>query len=271
MNLASYRGKTFVIKYGGAAMINDELKQGFIEDIVMLHKAGIRVVIVHGGGSDVTAMAEKLGLKTTFIEGQRYTGSDMIEVVQMVLAGKTNKDIVSDFSVHGMKAIGLCGIDCSLLRVRKYSHNGADLGLVGTITSVNTPFLNMLLDSGILPVIAPVGTDEHGTVYNINADNAAASIAQELHADKLIYISDTDGVYARGRVVQSLDLNNAEQLIAETEIDGGMIPKVRSAFHAMENNVASVLLVNGKIKNPVVTQLSGKRVAGTEFVLSSLK
>lgn len=267
MNLESYRGKIFVIKYGGAAMADDELKSGFFEDMALLQSSGIRVVIVHGGGKEVTAISNKLGFETKFIDGQRYTDRDTIEVVQMVLAGKTNKDIVSALCAHGIPALGICGIDCNLLKVKKFEHNGQDLGLVGTVVSVNTRFLQTLFESGILPVIAPLGTDEKGIVHNINADNAVASIAQELHADKLMYVSDIVGVYARGGIVRSLNIEDAEQLIAETEINGGMIPKVRSAFNAMKNNVASVVLVNGKQKNPIISQLSGVNNAGTEFAL----
>src|SRR5512135_3023263 len=168
-----YEGKTFVIKYGGAAMVDDGLKESFAQDVSLLKKIGIRIVIVHGGGKDVTEIAAKLGLESRFINGQRYTDDAMMDVVQMVLAGGTNKDIVARINQHAGEAIGLCGIDANLLRVEKATDDGADLGLVGTVTEVNTSLLSMLLDHNTMPVIAPVGVDKAWAAHNINADLAA--------------------------------------------------------------------------------------------------
>src|ERR1041385_3351127 len=180
-----YEGKTFVIKYGGAAMIDEELKETFAQDVTLLKKIGIRVVIVHGGGKEVTEIAGKLGIESKFINGQRYTDGAMMDVVQMVLAGKTNKDIVGRINQHDGEAAGLCGIDVDLLRVKKLSENGHDLGLVGQVIEVNTTYLNLLLNNNIMPVIAPIGVNERWQAHNINADVAAASIAASLRAEKL--------------------------------------------------------------------------------------
>lgn len=266
MMLDSCRDKFFVIKYGGTAMSDDRLKGGIIEDLMSLRNAGIRTIVVHGGGNEITSTAQKLNLKTTFIDGQRYTDAAMISVVQMVLAGKINKNLVADFNRHGLNAIGLSGIDCNLLRVQRYSENGKDLGYVGTVTGVNTSLLAMLTEQGVLPVIAPLGTDGKGQVYNINADNAAAAIAEQLQAEKLVYISDIDGVVINGNIIKQLDFNLAATFIERGEIHGGMIPKVHSAFRAVNGSVGSVLLVSGRIRNPITKHIIGNQSSGTEFV-----
>src|SRR5512140_698363 len=167
-----YEGKTFVVKYGGAAQVDEDLKETFAQDVTLLKKIGIHIAIVHGGGKEVTDIAGKLGLESRFVNGQRYTDEAMMEVVQMVLAGKTNKDIVARINQHDGNAVGVCGIDANLLRVAKSAPDGADLGCVGEITEVNTEFLNLLLSHHSMPVIAPVGVNEGGRALNVNADIA---------------------------------------------------------------------------------------------------
>ncbi len=263
-----YEGKTFVVKYGGAAMIDDGLKESFAQDVSLLKKIGIRIVIVHGGGKEVTDIAGKLGLETQFINGQRYTDEAMMDVVQMVLAGKTNKDIVARINQHDGEAIGLCGIDADLLRVEKTMDNGADLGLVGDVTSVNTTFLNLLLNNNTMPVIAPVGVDRAWTAHNINADLAAAAVAAALKAEKLVYLSDVEGVLVNGALVHSLKKDDARQLIDGGVIINGMVPKIRSAFDALDAGVQKVHMIDGRVKHSLLLEIFTDEGVGTELLRS---
>ena len=232
-------------------------------------RAGIRVVVVHGGGKDITAMAEKLGIRSIFIGGQRVTDQAMMEVVLMVLAGKNNKDIALRINQQGAKAVGICGIDAGLLKVRKMTGD-VDLGLVGEITGVNETYLGQLLNSRITPVIAPIGTDATGQMYNINADVAAASIASALHAEKLLLLTDTDGVHADGARIPRLDELTAEELIASGVINNGMIPKMRSAFTALRNGVEAVHLVDGRVQRTLLNELIAGVPLGTELTTQTV-
>lgn len=261
-----YEGKTFVVKYGGAAMVEDELKETFAQDVTLLKKIGIRMVIVHGGGREVTEIAGRLGLPSRFIDGQRYTDEAMMDVVQMVLAGKTNKDIVARIGRHDGEAVGLCGIDMDLLRVKKFSENGNDLGLVGEVVSVNTSYLKLLLDNNIMPVIAPIGVDSAWRSHNVNADVAAAAIAAALQAEKLVYLSDVEGVVARGSLVHSMSEDEAHAFIETGIINNGMIPKIRSAFRALEAKVGKVHLIDGRVKHSLLLEIFTDEGVGTELV-----
>ena len=264
-----YEGTVFVIKYGGAAMVDEGLEETFAQDVTLLKKVGIRIVIVHGGGKDVTEIAEKLGLPSRFIDGQRFTDEGMMEVVQMVLAGKTNKDIVARINRHDGDAVGLCGIDADLLRVKKASGKNGDLGLVGEITGVNVSYLKLLLDNNIMPVIAPIGVNESGQVHNINADLAAASIAAALKAEKLVYLSDVEGVMAQGNLINSMQRDQANRLITEGTISNGMIPKIRSAFTALDAGVNKVHLIDGRVTHSLLLEIFTDAGVGTELVGSS--
>jgi acetylglutamate kinase len=266
-----YEGKTFVIKYGGAAMIDEELKATFAQDVTLLKKIGIRIVIVHGGGKEITEIAGKLGIESRFVDGQRYTDEAMIDVVQMVLAGKTNKDIVARINWHDGNAVGCCGIDADLLRVKKFSDNGHDLGFVGEVKSVNTSYLNLLLNNSIMPVIAPLGVDANGQVYNINADVAAANIAAALRAEKLVFLSDVEGVMAQGNLIHSMTLEEANQLINTRIISNGMIPKITSAFNALKAGVQKVHLIDGRVTHSLLLEIFTNEGIGTELVHSSNK
>jgi acetylglutamate kinase len=266
-----YEGKTFVIKYGGAAMIDDGLKESFAQDVSLLKKIGIKIVIVHGGGKEVTDIAGKLGLETKFINGQRHTGEAMMDVVQMVLAGKTNKDIVARINQHDGEAVGLCGIDADLLRVEKTTDNGADLGLVGEITTVNTTFLNLLLNNNTMPVIAPVGVDKIWKAHNINADLAAASVAAALKAEKLVYLSDVEGVLVNSALVHSLTKDDARELMEGGVIINGMVPKIRSAFDALDAGVQKVHMIDGRVKHSLLLEIFTDEGVGTELLRSFTK
>jgi acetylglutamate kinase len=270
--ITKYEGKTFVIKYGGAAMVDqpdiglagEELEETFSQDVTLLKKVGIRVVIVHGGGKEVTETAGRLGIASRFIDGQRYTDAPMMDVVQMVLAGKTNKDIVARINKHDGDSVGICGIDADLLRVKKST--GKDLGLVGEITHVNTHYLNLQLNNGIMPVIAPIGVNEEGQAHNINADVAAAHIAAALGAEKLVYLSDVEGVIVGGSLIHSMDESEAHRLIGQGIIINGMIPKIRSAFHAIDKGVGKVHLIDGRVKHSLLLEIFTDAGVGTELL-----
>lgn len=264
--IQQYEQKTFVIKYGGAAMVDEQLKDTFAQDVTLLKKIGVRIVIVHGGGKEVTDIAAKLGIASRFVDGQRYTDPGMMEVVQMVLAGKTNKEIVARINQQDGDAVGLCGIDDRLLLVRKHTEGGVDLGLVGDIVRVNIPFLQLLFTHGTMPVIAPVGVDAAGQVYNINADNAAGSIAAALQAEKLVYLSDVEGVMAKGELVHSLDRAQAAALVEEGVISKGMLPKIRSAFGALDAGVNKVHIIDGRVKHSLLLEIFTNEGVGTEVV-----
>jgi len=265
-----YEGKVFVVKYGGAAMVDEALRETFAQDVAILKKIGIKIVIVHGGGKEVTEMAGKLGIETKFVDGQRYTDDATMDVVQMVLAGKTNKDIVARINQHDGEAVGLCGADADLLKVRKSTPSGQDLGRVGEVVGVNVPFVNLLLNNGIMPVIAPIGVDSNWQSYNVNADIAAASIAASLKAEKLVYLSDVEGVLVNESLVHSIYKEDARQLIESGVITDGMIPKIRSAFEALDAGVQKVHLIDGRVKHSLLLEIFTNEGVGTELVRSSL-
>jgi acetylglutamate kinase len=267
--IQTYEGKTFVIKYGGAVMTEERLKQTFAKDVTILRKIGINIIIVHGGGKEITSTAESLGIATTFVDGQRYTDEKMIEVVLMVLAGQINKEIVNLINTNGGNAIGLCGVDNMLLRARKLVVDGTDLGLVGEITSVNVPFLSLLLQNGMMPVIAPIGVGEGGQLYNINADVAAGAVAAALKAEKLVYLSDTEGILVKEKLVSSMTKSEASKFIAEGDIFGGMIPKVTSAFDTLDAGVNKVHIIDGRIKHSLLLEIFTDEGIGTQMVHES--
>lgn len=264
--ISRYEGRTFVIKYGGAAMVDDELKETFAQDVTLLKKIGVKIAIVHGGGKEVTDVAGKLGIASQFVNGQRFTDKPMMEVVQMVLAGKTNKDIVVRINQHDGDAVGLCGIDANVLRVERLSEEGVDLGLVGKITAVNTGYINLLLSSGIMPVIAPIGVDHDWQVFNINADIAASAIAAALRAEKLVFLSDVEGIMAGERLVHSVTEEQAEEMIERGVISKGMIPKVRSAFDALDASVNKVHMIDGRVKHSLLLEIFTDTGIGTELI-----
>ena len=264
--ISRYEGKTFVIKYGGAAMVDDELRETFAQDVTLLKKIGVHVAIVHGGGKEVTEIAGRLGIESRFVNGQRYTDEAMVGVVQMVLAGKTNKDIVVRINQHDGDAVGLCGIDANVFRVKRFAEEGVDLGLVGTITEVNTGYLRLLLANGIMPVIAPLGVDDRWQVHNINADVAAASLAASLQAEKLVYLSDVEGIMAEGSLIQSVTERRAEEMIRTGVISTGMIPKVRSAFDALDAGVNKVHMIDGRVTHSLLLEIFTDTGIGTELI-----
>lgn len=264
-----YEQTIFVVKYGGAAMVDEELEETFAQDVTLLKKIGIKIVIVHGGGKEVTDIAGKLGIQSTFVNGQRYTDEAMMNVVQMVLAGKTNKDIVARLNKHDGDAVGLCGIDAGLLQVIKASTIEFDRGLVGEIVHVNTTYINLLLSNGIMPVIAPIGVDASGQAYNINADIAAAKIAAALKSEKLVYLSDVEGVLFNGSLAHTIQQDDIHALIQNSVITNGMIPKIRSASEALDAGVGKVHLIDGRVKHSLLVEIFSDAGIGTEIVRTS--
>jgi acetylglutamate kinase len=264
--IQTYEGKTFVIKYGGAAMTDDLLKQMFAKDVTILRKIGINIVIVHGGGKETTEIAGKLGLETRFIHGHRFTDEEMMKVILMVLAGKLNKEIANLINMNGGNAVGLCGVDNNLLRAKKLINGTADLGLVGEVTSVNTAFINLLLKEGTMPVISPIGVGPDGELYNINADLAAGSIASALKAEKLVYLSDIEGILVNQKRVSSLTYTEAQEYIQNGAIFGGMIPKVQSAFDTLSAGVNKVHIIDGRIKHSLLLEIFTDEGIGTQMV-----
>lgn len=264
--IQKYEGKTFVIKYGGAAMTEPQLKETFGKDVTILRKIGINIVIVHGGGKEITKTAKKLGIETRFVNGQRYTDERMVEVVQMVLAGKINKEIVTLINRNNGDAIGVSGVDNMLLRSEKLTDNGTDIGFVGKVTEVNTQFINLLLSKGMMPVIAPVGVDTNGIIYNINADLAAGTIAASLQAEKLVYLSDIEGIIVNNKLISSLTESEGERLIANGSIFGGMIPKITSAFATLKAGVNKVHIIDGRIKHSLLLEIFTDEGIGTQMI-----
>jgi acetylglutamate kinase len=264
--IQTYEGKTFVIKYGGSAMTDESLKLTFAKDVTLLRKIGINIVIVHGGGKEITDTAARLGIETKFIQGQRFTDEHMIRVVLMVLAGGLNKEIVRGINQNGGNALGLCGIDNSLLKGKKLLSNGVDLGFVGSVTAVNTAFLQMILQNGMMPVIAPLAVGPSGEILNVNADLGAAAVAAALGAEKLVYLSDVEGIIANGSLVSTLTQSEARRMIERGEIFGGMIPKVQSAFETLDAGVNKVHIVDGRVKHSLLLEIFTDEGIGTQMI-----
>jgi len=262
--IQQFEGKTFVIKYGGAVMEDEKLKAMIAKDVTLLRKIGINVVVIHGGGKEITSLSNKLNIQTKFVNGQRYTDEETLNVVQMVLAGSINKDIVRRINIHGGRAVGISGIDGDMIRVKKYDKE--DLGFVGEVIDVNEALIQNLLKDGYLPVIAPMGVDWNGNVYNVNADIAAGSIAGAIDAAKLVYMSDIEGVKINDKLAPHLTEKQIVNYIEEGIINGGMIPKVESALNALNAGVNKVHIVDGRIEHALLLEIFTEEGVGTEIV-----
>jgi len=270
--LQSFQGKTLVIKYGGSAMEKADLKEQFARDVLLLRLIGIRPVIVHGGGPQIGALMKKLGKEPHFVGGMRVTDPETMELVEMVLVGKLNKEIVGLINVHGGRAVGLSGKDGNLLRARKRLHrmpdgSSVDIGLVGEVETVNADMIRLLEDNGLIPVIAPVGVGAQGESYNVNADLVAGEVAAALRAEKLIHLTDVQGINGEdGRLVSRLTKRDAERLIKANVIEGGMLPKVESALRALEGGAAKAHIIDGRIPHAVLLEVFTHEGIGTEIV-----
>ncbi len=271
--IRAFQGKTLVIKYGGAAMEQADLKEQFAKDVLLLRLVGMRPVIVHGGGPQIGALMKRLGKEPRFVGGMRVTDSETVEIVEMVLVGKINKEIVGLINLHGGRAVGLSGKDGNLLRARKRLHRTAegeliDIGLVGEVESVNAEPIRLLEENGFIPVIAPVGVGAAGETFNINGDLVAGDIAAALSAEKLIHLTDVQGIKDEdGKLVSTLTKRDAERLMKAGVIDGGMLPKVESALRALAGGAQKAHIIDGRVPHAILLEVLTKEGIGTEITL----
>ena len=269
-----FRGKTVVIKYGGNAMVDESLKSGFARDIVLMKLVGINPVVVHGGGPQIGRLLEKLGKETTFVEGMRVTDSETMDVVEMVLGGLVNKEIVNLIAHHGGRAVGLTGKDGDLIRARKMTVTRSspeldapeiiDLGHVGEVESIDASVVKMLDSGDFIPVIAPIGVGEDGRSYNINADLVAGRMAEVLGAEKLMLLTNTRGLLDKsGALLTGLDADDVDRLIDDGTVHGGMLPKIRCALSAVHGGVSAAHIVDGRVEHAVLLELFTDEGVGT--------
>ena len=259
-----YTGKIVVVKYGGNAMINEQLKQQVMEDIVLLWLIGVKIVLVHGGGPEISELMDKLGKKPTFVNGLRVTDKETVDIVQMVLAGKVNKTLVNLLEMKGGKAMGISGMDGRLIEAKM---KNPDLGYVGEITKIHISPVLDLLEKGYIPVISTVGCDKQGNAYNINGDTAAAYIAGAMNAERLIMMTDIDGIL-RDRndpttLIRELTTIEAKQLEKDGVISGGMLPKVECCIKAINEGVKNVIIMDGRVSHAILMELLTDEGAGT--------
>jgi acetylglutamate kinase len=261
-------GKTIVVKYGGHAMVDAELSASFALDIVLLKYIGVRPVIVHGGGPQIQAMLERLGKDSSFVEGLRVTDDETMEIVEMVLGGRINHEIVELIQQAGGRALGLTGSDGGLLRVTRKSVRGRDLGRVGEIESVDPSSIRAVADAGFVPVVAPIGVDSSGLTHNVNADEAAGGIAAALKAERLILLTDVEGVRDRQeRLVSELSSEEARKLTREGTIRDGMIPKVECCIEALAGGATAATILDGRVQHALLLEIFTERGVGTLLTL----
>lgn len=264
-----FNRKIIVIKYGGSAMLDEDLKKKVIEDVVLLKLVGFKPIIVHGGGKEISRWVEKVGMEPHFINGLRVTDEDTMELVEMVL-GKVNKELVSLVQSLGVKAVGISGKDSGLLLVRKKQNVGGDVGFVGEVEEVNPKLLYDLLEKDFLPIVFPVGMDKECSTYNINADDAACAVAKAVNAEKLAFLTDIDGVYRDPHdpdtLIAELYVGEAEQLIKDGCIGGGMLPKLNNCIDAIRNGVSRVHILDGRIPHSVLLEIFTDKGAGTAIL-----
>src|ERR671919_440720 len=271
-----FYGKTFVIKYGGHAMADEDLKDSFAQDIVLLKYVGINPVVVHGGGPQIDSVFEKMGITSRYVRGMRVTDQETLDIVEMVLVGKVNKEIVTLINQHGGMAVGLSGKDGGLILARKMnvtlSNNGEspeiiDIGMVGEIVGINPLVIDSLDENKFIPVIAPVGVGQQGETYNINADLVAVESAEALHAEKLILMTDIEGVKdKKGEFLSTLKESQARRMIQDGVVGSGMIPKVECCINALKGGVEKTHILDGRVKHAVLLEIFTKEGVGTEVV-----
>ncbi|MGE5581848.1 MAG: acetylglutamate kinase [Bacillota bacterium] len=276
--IRTYHGKTFVIKYGGNAMINEELKHGVMQDIVLLKFLGINPVVIHGGGPEITRMLKRVGKQSQFVQGLRVTDDETMEIVQMVLAGKINKEIVAQLNLIGGKAVGLSGQDANLLMAQKtqptmsadFQGEVPDIGYVGEVVKINTAILEQLIAEDYIPVISSIGVGINGASYNINADTAAGELAAALRAEKLIMLTDVEGIYEdyqdKATLISALRIDRALQMINQGKIEGGMIPKVEACIKALQNGVQRTHIIDGRLLHSMLLEILTDKGIGTMVV-----
>lgn len=259
-----FAGKTFVVKYGGNAMKGDAMIQSFARDIVLMKAVGMNPVVVHGGGPQIGAHLEKLGKTSSFVEGMRVTDDETMDVVEMMLGGLVNKAIVSAINQQGGQAVGLTGKDGGLIRAKKLTIKGQDIGQVGEVETIDPRVVDHLEAGGFIPVIAPIGVGDHGEAYNVNADLVAGKLASVLKAEKLMLLTNVDGVKDKaGQVLTGLNVQQVQALIADGTIYGGMLPKVQCALDAVNSGVRTAVIINGELEHSVLLELFTNDGIGT--------
>jgi acetylglutamate kinase len=275
--IQKFTGKTIVVKYGGNAMVDAELKQSFARDIVLMKLVGMNPIIVHGGGPQIGSLLEKLNIESSFVEGLRVTDSQTMDVVEMVLGGLVNKEIVSLLNRNQGKAFGVTGKDGNLIKARKLRLKNVgdkpplDIGQVGEVVKINTEILDVMKDSDFIPVIAPIGTDENGESYNINADSVAGELAKVLGAEKLILLTNIAGVQDKdGKVLTGLSIKQVDALIADKTLQGGMLPKVECALNAVKGGVTSAHIIDGRVEHAVLLEIFTDEGVGTLITTDGL-
>ena len=274
--IQEFYGKTVVIKYGGNAMVSDDLKEKVMEDIALLKYVGVRPVIIHGGGPEITGFLKKVGKETNFVSGLRVTDEETVEIAEMVLDGKVNSEIVNLLNHRGVKAVGISGKDAGLIRAKKKlatvydgdDKKKVDIGYVGQVEDVDTGILDDLLEGGYIPVIAPIGVDEDGMSYNINADYVADEIAGALHAEKLLLLTDIEGVYKdyhdKTTFLSSLTQSEAREYIKTGVISGGMIPKIEACLRALDAGAGKSHIIDGRLPHAILLELLTSKGIGTQ-------
>ena len=262
--IQKFSKKICVVKYGGAAMVEKDLKNGFARDIALMKQVGINVVVVHGGGPQIDKELKKFNIQRNFVDGIRVTDRDTIEVVANTLNDLVNKEIVSLINSNGGNSIGLAKNNNNLIRVKKLTSEKIDYGYVGEIIDIDSNYLYDLMNSNYIPVIAPLGFDENNDIYNINADSAASAIASNLAAEKLIFLTDQTGVLdQKGNLISSLNFNEIENLISSNVISGGMLPKIKACLNSLKNNVKMAHIVDGRIQHSVLLEIFTNEGIGT--------
>lgn len=265
--IQQFHKKTIVIKYGGNAMVSDDLKNKVMHDIVLMKYVGIRPIIVHGGGPDINNFLSKVGKVSKFVNGLRITDKETVQIAEMVLVGKVNSEIVGRLTELNVNAVGLSGKDAQLIRAKKKLQT-PDIGFVGEITKINTTILNDLLDNDYVPVIAPIGMGDNGVSYNINADYVAAEVAGAMHAEKLLLLTDIEGIYRdyhdKSTFLSSLTQSEAQAMINNGEIQGGMIPKVQSCLQALQKGTHKASIIDGRCAHSLILELFTSQGIGTQ-------
>lgn len=264
-----FNRKIIVVKYGGSAMVDEELKKSVIQDVVLLKLVGFKPIIVHGGGKEISRWVNKVGKEPKFVNGLRVTDAETMELAEMVL-GKVNKELVSLVESLGVKAVGLSGKDGGLLKVEKKFSDGQDIGFVGNVTEVNPKILSDLLEEDFLPIVCPIGMDSEYAAYNINADDAACAIAKAMHAEKLAFLTDIEGVYKDPKdpesLISKLFVKEAKELISNGNVGGGMIPKLQNCIDAIEEGVSRVHILDGRIKHCLLLEIFTDKGIGTAIL-----
>lgn len=267
-----FNRRIMVVKYGGSAMVDEKLKASVIQDVVLLKLVGFKPIIVHGGGKEISKWVDKVGMDTEFVDGFRKTDKATMELAEMVL-GKVNKDLVTNVQMLGVRAAGISGKDGGLFTVNKKMPGGKDIGFVGDIKKVDTKIIEDLIADDFLPIVFPVGMDEEGNTYNINADEAASAIAEALNAEKLVYLSDVEGVRMNAddpdSVISELYISEAKKLIEDGVVKGGMLPKINNCISAIENGVSRIHIMDGRIPHSLLLEIFTNKGIGTAILTES--